>query len=132
MFLDDQAPMKVERTDQDISGFLTSIRRKDRASLDAKQLIALKSKSEEAMEPKFALYKAYAEEDGLKSLAATYSVHMRIEQFRGELKRYDMDHVFMLPDEFVIDTTVSLGYKPSPMASPIDLFTDSRIYPLMM
>lgn len=60
--------METARTLQDVTGFLTSVRKENRELLDAKQLVTLKSKAEEGMEGKFDLYKAYSEEEGYKAL----------------------------------------------------------------
>ena len=113
--------LEMARTLQDVTGFLMSIQKENRELLDAKQLVTLKSKAEEGMEGKFDLYKAYSEEEGYKALEATYSVQMRIKEFRQELMHYDMEDVFTIPNRFVSDP--GRGVSPAPDAKAVDILT---------
>jgi len=125
-WLGGNAPLSDARLASEAAGFLAGIKKQDRPSLSRSDYSKLKGKSEEGMESKFSLFQAIEaesfDEDGSKLLDQTYSVTMRIEEFRRELKRFDLDDVFTIASSYSPNADFDGDDFPEVGARAVDLF----------
>ena len=120
------APRDEARLASEAAGFLAGIKKEDRNGLSRSEYSKLKVKAEEGMETKFCLFQPVDSDDlddeGSKLLDQTYSVTMRIEEFRRELKRFDLDDVFTIASSYAPNAQFDGDEFPAIGARPIDLF----------
>ena len=71
------------------------------------------------METKFSLL-GQVKLDDSDSLKDVYNLNIRIEEFIEELRSYDIDDCFLIPDSFDVDQDGEL--LPRPRADPVNIF----------
>ena len=120
------APLGEARLASEAAGYLAGIKKADRSTLSRSEYLKLKVKAEEGMEMKFSLFQPVDSDDieneGSKLLDQTYSVTMRIEEFRRELKRFDLEDVFTIASSYAPNEAFDGDEFPEAGARPIDLF----------
>jgi hypothetical protein len=125
-WLGGKAPLEEARLASEAAGFLAGIKKEHRSALSSSDYLKLKVKAEEGMETKFSLFQPVDSEDidneGSKLLNQTYSVTMRIEEFRRELKRFDLEDVFTIASSYAPNANFDGDEFPEAGARPIDLF----------
>ena len=112
-------PRVATRTPLESRGFFAKTKKEARSNLTQAELRKLMEKATIGMESKFALLGQIRVDDS-DSLKDVYDLNIRIEEFIEELRSYDLDDCFLIPDAFDVGTGNEL--VPSPGADPVNLF----------
>ena len=112
-------PRTAARTPLESRGFFAKTKKEARTNLTQPELRKLMEKATIGMETKFALLGQIRVDDS-DSLKDVYDLNIRIEEFIEELRSYDLDDCFLIPDAFDVGTGNEL--VPSPGADPVNLF----------
>ena len=121
VFLGGVAPRTTARSVLDSAGFMSSIKKEDRAALTANNKLKLKEAAKSGLESKYDLLDAVNSTD-LDALKSVYSISIKNEELKAAFRQYDMAGVMTCPSSM----TMNANGEPEPAsgATQVDLFNN--------
>ena len=113
-------PRATARTIAEATQLRAVVSKESRASLTQAEKIKLQGNAEKGLEIKYDLLDSVNLSD-VDTLKAVYNMAIRTEELKEDMARYDMDGVFLIPNDFKYDATED-EYHPVQGAAPINLF----------
>ena len=119
-FLGGVAPLTTPRTISEAKGLRAIVSQNNRSTLTQAERIKLQTSAEKGLESKYDLLDNVNLTD-VETLKAVYQMAIRTEELKEDMARYDIQEVFLIPNEMEWHTS-DFEYHPASGAQAIDLF----------